>query len=69
MRAATTMTITLVSIPALAAVSFVLFDTGPMVWTMISTTLCQSVTPAHMLGRVSAESLTVNTGVRPSVPF
>lgn len=64
--AAATMASTLVfPHPALAALSFVLFGAGPMVWTITSTTLRQSVTPGHMLGRVSAVFLTVNTGARP----
>ncbi len=50
---------------ALAAFAFFLFGAGPMVWTITSTTLRQSVTPGAMLGRVSALFLTVNTGARP----
>lgn len=50
---------------ALAALSFFLFGAGPMVWTITSTTLRQSVAPATLLGRVSAVFLTVNTGARP----
>jgi len=49
----------------LAALSFFLFGAGPIVWTITSTTLRQTVTPAAMLGRVSAIFLTVNTGARP----
>ncbi len=49
----------------LAAVSFFLFGVGPIVWTITSTTLRQTVTPAAMLGRVSAIFLTVNAGARP----
>jgi outer membrane lipoprotein SlyB len=48
-----------------AASSFFLFGAGPIVWTITSTTLRQTVTPAAMLGRVSAIFLTVNAGVRP----
>ncbi|MDB6000837.1 MAG: major facilitator superfamily 1 [Rhizobacter sp.] len=50
---------------ALAAVAFFLFGAGPMVWTITSTTLRQSITPSTMLGRVSALFLTVNSGARP----
>ena len=65
--AAATMAATLV-VPsaALAALSFFLFGAGPMVWTITSTTLRQSVAPASMLGRVSAVFLTINTGARPA---
>lgn len=64
--AALTMTVTLI-VPSgvLAAVAFFLFGAGPMVWTITSTTLRQSVTPNAMLGRVSAVFLTVNAGARP----
>jgi predicted MFS family arabinose efflux permease len=50
---------------ALAGLSFFLFGAGPIVWTITSTTLRQTVTPVAMLGRVSAIFLTVNTGARP----
>lgn len=50
---------------ALAAFSLFVFGAGPMVWTINSTTLRQGVTPAGMLGRVSAVFLTVNAGARP----
>jgi hypothetical protein len=50
-----------VSTSGATALSFILFGAEPMVWTITSTTLRQSVTPSHMLGRVSA----VNTGARP----
>jgi len=49
----------------LAGVSFFLFGFGPIVWTITSTTLRQTVTPRAMLGRVSAMFLTVNMGARP----
>ncbi|RYF22601.1 MAG: MFS transporter [Comamonadaceae bacterium] len=48
-----------------AALSFFLFGAGPIVWTITSTTLRQSLTPADMLGRVGALFLTVNAGARP----
>lgn len=50
---------------ALAATSFFLFGVGPIVWTITSTTLRQSITPDRMLGRVSSVFLTVNAGARP----
>ena len=50
---------------ALAAASFFLFGAGPVLWVVSSTTLRQTVTPAAMLGRVSALFLTVNAGSRP----
>ena len=50
---------------ALAALAFFLFGFGPIVWTITSTTLRQTLTPGAMLGRVSALFLTVNTGARP----
>jgi predicted MFS family arabinose efflux permease len=49
----------------LAAASFFLFGVGPIVWTISSTTLRQTVTPLPVLGQVSAIFLTVNTGARP----
>lgn len=64
--AAATMTATLV-LPSgvLAAASFFLFGVGPIVWTITTTTLRQSVTPGAMLGRASSVFLTVNAGARP----
>ena len=64
--AAAAMVLTLV-VPsaALAGVSFFLFGAGPIIWTITTTTLRQSVTPAGMLGRVGAVFLTVNAGARP----
>jgi len=49
----------------LAGASFFLFGAGPALWVVTSTTLRQTVTPAAMLGRVSALFLTVNAGSRP----
>lgn len=49
----------------LAGLSFFLFGFGPILWTITSLTLRQTVTPNGMLGRVSALFLTVNMGVRP----
>lgn len=50
---------------ALAAASFFLFGFGPIIWTISSTTLRQTVTPSVMLGRVTAIFLAVNAGARP----
>lgn len=49
----------------LAAASFFLFGAGPIMWTITSTTLRQSITPGAMLGRVSSVFLAVNAGARP----
>ena len=64
--AAATMVATLV-VPsaALAMAAFFLFGAGPIIWTITSMTLRQTVTPGAMLGRVSALFLTVNMGARP----
>lgn len=50
---------------ALAALSFFLFGAGPIVWTVSTTTLRQSLTPGAMLGRVGSIFLTANAGARP----
>ncbi len=65
LAAATMVATLLVPSGILAAVSFFLFGVGPIIWTITSTTLRQTVTPGAMLGRVSALFLTVNTGARP----
>jgi len=49
----------------LAALSFVLFGAGPLVWVVTTTTLRQTLVPTRMLGQVSAIFLTVNAGARP----
>ena len=49
----------------LAGAAFVLFGAGPILWTISSTTLRQTVTPQALLGRVSAIFLSVNMGARP----
>jgi predicted MFS family arabinose efflux permease len=49
----------------LAGMSFFLFGAGPIVWTITTTTLRQSITPSGLLGRVGAVFLTVNAGARP----
>ena len=48
-----------------AGLSFFFFGVGPIIWTITSMTLRQTVTPSAMLGRVSALFLTVNMGARP----
>ena len=49
----------------LAACSYFLFGAGPIVWTITSTTLRQTVTPEAIIGRVTAIFLMVNMGARP----
>jgi predicted MFS family arabinose efflux permease len=49
----------------LAGLCFFLLGAGPMVWTITTTTLRQSMTPNTLLGRVSAVFLAVNAGARP----
>jgi predicted MFS family arabinose efflux permease len=49
----------------LAGMAFFIFGAGPILWTISSTTLRQTVTPQAMLGRVSSIFLTVNMGARP----
>ncbi|MEI6201175.1 MAG: MFS transporter, partial [Enhydrobacter sp.] len=45
---------TAVPTPILAGLSFFLLGAGPILWTISTTTLRQSVTPPRLLGRVSA---------------
>jgi hypothetical protein len=40
--------------PGLAAASFFVMGVGPILWVISTTTLRQTVTPSHLLGRVSA---------------
>jgi predicted MFS family arabinose efflux permease len=49
----------------MAGLGFFCFGFGPIIWTISSTTLRQTVTPPHMLGRVGSLFLTVNAGIRP----
>ncbi|MFC0402941.1 MFS transporter [Paraburkholderia rhizosphaerae] len=49
----------------LAALSFFLLGAGPILWTVGSTTLRQAITPAGMMGRVSALNSTATYGARP----
>lgn len=51
--------------PALAGLSFFVFGAGPIVWTVSTTTLRQTVTRNDRLGRVGALFLTANAGARP----
>jgi hypothetical protein len=50
--------------PALAALAFVILGAGPILWVISTTTLRQVVTPAHLLGRVSAINI-MSYGARP----
>ena len=45
--------------------SAILFGAGPIVWTVSTTTLRQTVTHNERLGRVGALFLTANAGARP----
>jgi hypothetical protein len=49
----------------LAWFSYFLFGSGPVIWTIGSTTLRQVVTPEALLGRVSAINTTATYGSRP----
>ncbi|SFD41986.1 MFS transporter [Pragia fontium] len=49
----------------LAGFSYFLFGAGPTIWTIITVSLRQSVTPENMMGRVSAFFLTTTFGARP----
>jgi len=48
-----------------AALAYFLFGFGPIIWTITSTTLRQSVTPNAMMGRVTAINIVAGTGARP----
>jgi len=48
----------------LAGLSFFLLGAGPILWVISTTTLRQSVTPSHLLGRVSAINI-LSYGARP----
>jgi len=50
--------------PALA-VAFFLFGFGPILWSIVQTSLRQAVTPQILLGRVSATLTTATFGMRP----
>jgi len=49
----------------LAALSYFFFGVGPIIWTITSTTLRQTVTPRAMIGRVTSINIVVSTGARP----
>lgn len=49
----------------LAALSYFLFGAGPIIWTITSTTLRQTITPRAMIGRVTSINIVVSTGARP----
>lgn len=51
--------------PMFPALAFFLFGFGPILWTIAQTTLRQAVTPAAMLGRVSALVTMATAGARP----
>ena len=55
---------TIMPTPWLAGLSFFLLGAGPILWVISTTTLRQSVTPAHLLGRVSAVNV-LAYGARP----
>lgn len=48
-----------------AVLSFFLFGAGPVIWTISTTTLRQTITPNKMLVRVSAFIMTATFGARP----
>jgi predicted MFS family arabinose efflux permease len=50
---------------SVAGLAFFLFGFGPIIWTITSTTLRQSVTPNAMMGRVTAINMVAGTGARP----
>ena len=64
--AALTMAMTLVWPQSwLAALSYFLFGSGPIIWVITSTTLRQTVTPRAMIGRVTSINIVASTGARP----
>ncbi len=50
---------------AVAGIAYFLFGFGPIIWTITSTTLRQSVTPYALMGRVTAINIVAGTGARP----
>jgi predicted MFS family arabinose efflux permease len=50
---------------ALPAIAFFMLGMGPIIWSISTTTLRQAVTPAPMLGRVTALVVTSTAGFRP----
>jgi len=64
--AATTMALSLYwSEGWMAALSYFFFGVGPIIWTITSTTLRQTVTPRSMIGRVTSINIVVSSGARP----
>jgi MFS family permease len=51
--------------PVIALVSFFLFGFGPVLWSISTTSLRQSVTPSRMIGRVSSLLVVSTYGARP----
>jgi predicted MFS family arabinose efflux permease len=49
----------------MAGLSYFFFGVGPIIWTITSTTLRQTVTPRAMIGRVTSINLVASTGARP----
>jgi predicted MFS family arabinose efflux permease len=49
----------------MAALSYFFFGVGPIIWTITSTTLRQTVTPRSMIGRVTSINIVVSSGARP----
>lgn len=49
----------------LPSLAYLLLGAGPVIWTITTTTLRQSVTPVPMLGRVTALIVTSTAGFRP----
>lgn len=48
-----------------AGFAYFLFGFGPIIWTITSTTLRQTVTPNPIMGRVTAINIVAGTGARP----
>jgi predicted MFS family arabinose efflux permease len=48
-----------------AGIAYFLFGFGPIIWTITSTTLRQSVTPNTLMGRVTAINIVAGNGARP----
>jgi predicted MFS family arabinose efflux permease len=55
----------MVQAPLAPAIAYFLLGAGPILWTISTTTLRQSVTPLDLLGRVSAMIVTATAGARP----
>lgn len=52
--------------PILLGISFFVFGAGPIIWTIATTTLRQTVTPGPMMGRVTALLTAATQGGRPA---